>query len=75
MSHQQQEAASPRRHTASTITDPELEALYDQRDSLLHLLVLASIARTSTARSPTAATNDQHGHVTDGDPAPKAAAG
>ncbi|MET9779384.1 hypothetical protein ABZ023_34990 [Streptomyces sp. NPDC006367] len=32
------------RQTASTITDPELDALYDQRDALLRLLAAALIA-------------------------------
>ena len=33
----------PRRATASTITDPVLEALYDERDGLLRLLILLAI--------------------------------
>ncbi|WP_171053378.1 hypothetical protein [Streptomyces marianii] len=32
------------RQTASTITDPQLEALYAQRDALLRLLAVSLIA-------------------------------
>ncbi|MFJ2218275.1 hypothetical protein ACIQVO_38780 [Streptomyces sp. NPDC101062] len=35
---------SPPRKTASTITDPDLDALYDQRDALLLLLTASLIA-------------------------------
>ncbi|MEW1760515.1 hypothetical protein AB0393_28885 [Streptomyces cyaneofuscatus] len=38
----------PARKTASTITDPELDALYAQRDVLLRLLV-ASLAASAAA--------------------------
>lgn len=34
----------PARLTASTITDPELDALYDQRDALLRLLAVSLTA-------------------------------
>lgn len=33
-----------RRATASTITDPDLDALYDERDGLLRLVLLLAIA-------------------------------
>ncbi|MFJ4703029.1 hypothetical protein ACIP5N_33245 [Streptomyces sp. NPDC088768] len=32
------------RKTASTITDPELDALYDERDTLLRLLAVIRVA-------------------------------
>ncbi|MCX4826684.1 hypothetical protein OG883_44390 [Streptomyces sp. NBC_01142] len=32
------------RKTASTITDPELDALYDQRDALLRLVAVSRVA-------------------------------
>ncbi|WP_329020703.1 hypothetical protein [Streptomyces sp. NBC_01601] len=34
----------PHRATASTITDPALDALYDQRDGLLRILTLLLIS-------------------------------
>ncbi|MGW1290686.1 hypothetical protein ACWD4N_45795 [Streptomyces sp. NPDC002586] len=37
-----------RRATASTITDPDLDALYDERDGLLRLLLLLLIAGAGT---------------------------
>ncbi|WP_159047697.1 hypothetical protein [Streptomyces sp. WM6378] len=42
------------RRTASSITDPDLDALYDQRDALLRLLAVSLIARSGPAatRSP-----------------------
>lgn len=33
-----------RRATASTITDPDLDTLYDERDRLLRLVLLLAIA-------------------------------
>ncbi|WP_446046934.1 hypothetical protein [Streptomyces olivaceus] len=43
------EAPEPRadryaRQTASTITDPELDTLYDERDALLRLLTVIRVA-------------------------------
>ena len=37
----------PRRATASTITDPDLDALYAERDGLLRLVLLLAIARAA----------------------------